>query len=110
MARVGSYRCPAAELRSLAEQLAGQRGKAELALRKEGVVRETRIREIDLEMADKPDLEKARLEVSIRTTAAVEQSLKLKEGQRTLGAALAVLVGWYCPTTCGASAASTASG
>ncbi len=92
MARVGSYRCPAAELRSLAEQLAGQRGKAELALRKEGVVLETRIREIDLEMADKPDLEKARLEASIRTTAAVEQSLKLKEDQRTPGAALAVLV------------------
>lgn len=75
----------APELKLLTEQLAEARGKAaeaqqaELALRKKAEAVEARARELDLEVARRLDVEKQRLEESLRRTAGEEQALKLRE-------------------------------
>jgi hypothetical protein len=78
------------DLRLLREQLVEQERKtreaqaAELALRKEKAALEARARELDLEVARRVDAEKQKLEQQIRTLAAEEQALKLKEKDKQI--------------------------
>jgi hypothetical protein len=81
-----SVREEAARERKLLEvQLAQQQQKtreaqeAELALRKEKSALDERSRELDLEVARKLDAEKAKLEQSLRRSAAEEQALTLRK-------------------------------
>lgn len=80
----------APEFKLLTEQLAEARGKAaeaqqaELALRKKAEAVEARARELDLEVARRLDVEKQRLEESLRRTAGEEQALKLREKDKQI--------------------------
>ncbi len=78
------------ERKSLEQQLTEQREKvrkaqtAELTLRREKTSLEERARDLDLEVARKLEVEKQRLEDSIRKSAAEEQMLKLKEKEKQI--------------------------
>jgi hypothetical protein len=81
----------ALERQDLAEQLADERKKrevaqkAELELRKEKGALEERARDLDLEVARRVDAEKERLQEAVRRGLVEQQELKIKEKDKLIG-------------------------